>query len=56
VIEHGGGGSHAAAPVARDVLLEAQRRDSATAMPGKIADASEAAIAPEQPAKEGTAR
>jgi len=27
VVEHGGGGSRAAAPVARDVLLECQRRD-----------------------------
>ncbi len=29
VVEHGGGGSKAAAPVARDILLEAQRRNSA---------------------------
>jgi penicillin-binding protein 2 len=29
VVEHGGGGSKVAAPIARDVLLEAQRRDSA---------------------------
>ena len=29
VIEHGGGGSRAAAPVARDILREAQRRQSA---------------------------
>ena len=29
VVEHGGGGSSVAAPIARDVLLEAQRRDSA---------------------------
>jgi penicillin-binding protein 2 len=29
VIEHGGGGSTAAAPMARDILAEAQRRDSA---------------------------
>jgi penicillin-binding protein 2 len=29
LIEHGGGGSKAAAPVARDVLIEAQRLDSA---------------------------
>ncbi|MEQ8196301.1 MAG: penicillin-binding protein 2 [Rhodospirillales bacterium] len=29
VIEHGGGGSKAAAPIARDILLEAQRRKSA---------------------------
>jgi penicillin-binding protein 2 len=29
VVEHGGGGSSVAAPIARDLLLEAQRRDSA---------------------------
>ena len=38
VVEHGGGGSKVAAPIARDILVEAQRRDSAssvirTAMP-----------------------
>ena len=27
LVEHGGGGSAAAAPIARDVLIEAQRRD-----------------------------
>lgn len=29
VVPHGGSGSRAAAPIARDVLLEAQRRGSA---------------------------
>ena len=29
VVEHGGGGSKVAAPIARDVLREAQRRESA---------------------------
>ncbi len=29
VVEHGGGGSKVAAPIARDVLIEAQRRNSA---------------------------
>jgi len=29
VVEHGGGGSSVAAPIARDILLEAQRRNSA---------------------------
>jgi len=29
VVEHGGGGSKTAAPIARDILLEAQRRESA---------------------------
>jgi penicillin-binding protein 2 len=42
VVEHGGGGSKAAAPIARDVLLEAQRRDSTSVMPGRVADASTA--------------
>src|SRR3546814_10279237 len=27
VVEHGGGGSAVAAPIARDILLETQRRD-----------------------------
>jgi len=31
IVEHGGSGSKAAAPIARDILLEAQRRDSARA-------------------------
>ncbi|MPY76554.1 MAG: penicillin-binding protein 2 [Alphaproteobacteria bacterium] len=39
IVEHGGGGSKAAAPIARDVLLEAQRRDSSSVMPGRIAAA-----------------
>jgi penicillin-binding protein 2 len=29
IVEHGGGGSAVAAPIARDILLEVQRRDSA---------------------------
>src|SRR3546814_18273371 len=29
VVPHGGGGSRAAAPIARDILMEAQRRGSA---------------------------
>jgi len=41
VVEHGGGGSHTAAPIARDILLEAQRRDSASPVPGRVADASD---------------
>jgi hypothetical protein len=31
IVEHGGGGSSIAAPIVRDILLEAQRRDSAGA-------------------------
>jgi len=34
VIEHGGGGSAVAAPIARDILIETQRRDPARTMPG----------------------
>jgi penicillin-binding protein 2 len=33
VVEHGGGGSAVAAPICRDILLEAQRRDSARRVP-----------------------
>jgi penicillin-binding protein 2 len=33
VVEHGGGGSRAAAPVCRDVLLETQRRDPSRTSP-----------------------
>jgi len=40
VVEHGGGGSKVAAPIAHDLLLEAQRRGSSTIMPGRIASAS----------------
>ena len=40
IVEHGGGGSKTAAPIARDVLLEAQRRDSSSVMPGRIAAAT----------------
>jgi penicillin-binding protein 2 len=31
VVEHGGSGSHSAAPIARDVLIETQRRDPSAA-------------------------
>ncbi len=38
VVEHGGGGSAVAAPIARDILTEAQRRNSARRVPlGPIA-------------------
>ena len=33
VVEHGGGGSKAAAPIAKDLLLEVQRRDPAASDP-----------------------
>lgn len=38
VVEHGGGGSKAAAPVARDILIETQKRDPARQPPiGRLA-------------------
>jgi len=39
VVEHGLHGSDAAAPIARDVLLEAQKRDLGRQAPGRIAGA-----------------
>ena len=43
VVEHGGGGSKVAAPVARDILQEAQKRNSAReATHGQIADRGDA--------------
>ena len=39
VVEHGGGGSKAAAPIARDILIEAQTRGSATGAPAPVAEA-----------------
>lgn len=37
VIEHGGGGAKAAAPVARDVLIETQKRDPSASPPRQVA-------------------
>ena len=43
IVEHGGGGSKVAAPVARDILLEAQKRNSSReATDGQIAERGEA--------------
>jgi len=39
VVEHGGGGSKTAAPIARDILIEAQTRGSASGSPAPIAEA-----------------
>lgn len=40
VVEHGGGGSKAAAPIARDILYETQIRDPARTPPvGRLASA-----------------
>ena len=33
IVEHGGGGSAVAAPIARDLLIETQRRDPAQGRP-----------------------
>ena len=55
IVEHGGGGSKAAAPIARDVLIEAQRLDPASPrnvpMPAAefIPPSSPAPSAPEEP-------
>ncbi len=44
IVEHGGSGSRVAAPVARDILRETQRRDPARGgMPGRVATAPSAA-------------
>ncbi|WP_158043938.1 penicillin-binding protein 2 [Skermanella pratensis] len=48
IVEHGGGGSAVAAPIARDILLEVQRRDSARGVP-QVSSAVPAAE-PVQPA------
>ena len=41
VVEHGGGGSAVAAPIARDILIELQRRDPSGRQPGDgLADSS----------------
>lgn len=37
IVEHGGGGSKAAAPVARDVLVECQKRDPSSRPPTQVA-------------------
>ncbi len=39
LVQHGGGGSKVAAPIARDVLIEVQRRDPAAALGIPLADA-----------------
>ena len=43
VVEHGGSGSKAAAPIARDILLETQRRDPGVHPPIQLAAAEAAA-------------
>ncbi len=47
VVEHGGGGSRAAAPVARDVLIETQKRDP-SARPPRSQVAGIAAVPPRE--------
>lgn len=36
IVEHGGGGSKVAAPMARDILIEAMKRDPAKALPAPL--------------------
>jgi penicillin-binding protein 2 len=50
VVEHGGGGSRAAAPVVRDVMTEILMRDP-TAGPGAVASIEAAVPAPIAPAE-----
>ncbi len=38
VIEHGGGGAAVAAPIARDIMLETQRRDPSRGTPSRLAE------------------
>jgi len=40
IVQHGGGGSKVAAPIARDILLECQRRDPARRIPAPYVAAS----------------
>jgi penicillin-binding protein 2 len=41
VVEHGGGGAKVAAPMVRDILIEAQRRNSARGVPAPAAPAGD---------------
>ncbi|MFQ5765543.1 MAG: penicillin-binding protein 2, partial [Rhodospirillales bacterium] len=55
VVEHGGGGASVAAPIARDILLEAQRRGSARPgiLPGAPAAPARQAVGAEPPRPKG---
>jgi penicillin-binding protein 2 len=44
VVEHGGGGSKTAAPIARDILIQTQRRDPAVARPYAVPGAAPARV------------
>ena len=44
IVEHGGSGSTAAAPIARDVLLEVQRRNSLAPTAALPVEEKEAAL------------
>jgi len=56
VIEHGGGGSAVAAPIARDLLIETQRRDPARIVPGlPQASVAPATGSPGSPSPDGVA-
>jgi penicillin-binding protein 2 len=44
VVEHGGGGSAVAAPIARDVLIEVEKRSPILSDPAKLAESSPAPV------------
>ena len=44
VVEHGGGGSAVAAPIAKDVLLEVQKRMPGLSDPARLAESGEAPV------------
>lgn len=48
IVEHGGGGSKAAAPVARDVLIETQKRDPSATPPRQVAGMAAGAQTPRE--------
>lgn len=48
ISEHGGGGSHTAAPIARDILLKAQQRQSASISPLTGVNGAQRAPGPRQ--------
>jgi penicillin-binding protein 2 len=58
VVEHGIGGAAVAAPIARDIMLECQRRDPSRSIPARLAESQAGDNAPEAassaPAPRGT--
>jgi penicillin-binding protein 2 len=49
IVEHGGGGAKAAAPVARDVLIETQKRDPSANPPRQVAGMSSGTLPAREP-------